>query len=90
MTDTDKILIPVWAIKLVGAKGYVDRFLFHASECKTYKAAYLKTEEEYYFFFGVNRYSSYKSFASARRQYRLRQIRNKLKRAEQLRTNKKK
>lgn len=77
------IIIPIWAIELVSVEGYVRRFLFHVAESKTYKAAYLKTEEEYFKYFGVNRYSSYYSFATARRMYKIRQLKKKKKLAEQ-------
>ena len=57
----------------IRTQGYENRYLSNIKVCKTYKAAYEKTELEYGKKFSKKRYSSYDSF----RQIRSRKMRKK-------------
>ena len=57
----------------IRTKGFENRYLTNIKLCRTYKAAYEKTESEYNKTFSKRRYSSYDSF----RQIRSRKMKKK-------------
>jgi hypothetical protein len=49
--------------------GYMEIFYDNCRGCKTFNEAFELTEDEYFEIFGVNRFSSYKSFDNAKRKF---------------------
>lgn len=53
-------------LTLLTPSGFDERFWDNAAQCKTYKLAYEKLEEEYETYFGRRKYSDYNSFRNCR------------------------
>ena len=76
MDKEKKITVPIYVFSMIRFSGFYNRFLHHLKESDTQREAYYRTENEFYKYYGLQRYSCFQTFYNQINFYRRRKLRN--------------
>lgn len=76
------ILIPIVALELIKAVGFIRRYRELCQECRSFAKAYEQTEQEYEKYFGHRRYEDYYSFKGVLHYHRYKHLPKRKKKEE--------